>query len=116
MYDFIKSMNLGNLSSLKSIPEYFVNCLLKFIIHVTRAFAHAHENNIVHGNFNLARVVAQKIEDRNILNQYSSRSFIGKATARGDGAPAPDTATSQHASNNHHINYIVVNFEPWRVD
>ena len=62
MYDFIKEMQLGNLSSLKQIPEFYVNCVLKFIIHVTRAFAHAHENNIIHGNFNLSRVIAQKIE------------------------------------------------------
>jgi hypothetical protein len=59
MYDFILKMNLGNLSSLKFIPEFYVNCIMKYIIHVTRAFAHAHQNNVTHGKFNLSKVVAQ---------------------------------------------------------
>lgn len=117
-------MQLGNLSSLKQIPEYYVNCLLRFIIHVTRAFAHAHENNIVHGNFNLSRVIAQKLEQRDLRQTYSSRSFIG-ASAKGKAGQAsretvsPDpakesTVASVHSQNL--INYIVVNFEAWRVD
>ena len=42
LYDFIYQMNLGNLSTLKQIPEFYVNCIFKYIIHVTRAFMHAH--------------------------------------------------------------------------
>ena len=119
MYQFISSMQLGNLSSLKMIPEYYVNCILRFIIHVTRALSHAHENNIVHGNFNLSRVVAQKMDVKKNLMQLSSRSYICKGQENSKealslkGQEGVFSATV-HAST--HINYLIVNFEPWRVD
>lgn len=58
MYDLIKSMNLGNLSSLDKIPDYYVKMLLGYVIQISKAFAHTHSNGLVHGNFNLSKVIA----------------------------------------------------------
>ena len=53
-------MNLGNLSAMKQIPDFYVSFILRYIIQIARAFAHAHKNNLVHGVFNLSKVVVQK--------------------------------------------------------
>mgnify|MGYP002630312847 CR=1 FL=1 len=61
-------MNLGNLSSLNKIPDYLVKFLLNYIINISSAFAHAHSNNLVHGNFNPTKVVGQKVSGSENLN------------------------------------------------
>ena len=55
-------MNLGNLSGLPKIPEFYMRCLLGFIIQISRAFSHCHKHNLVHGNFNLSKVLVQRIK------------------------------------------------------
>lgn len=60
MYQVIEMMNLGNLSAMKQIPDFYVSFILRYIIQIARAFAHAHKNNLVHGVFNLSKVVVQK--------------------------------------------------------
>ena len=61
MYSMIKWFNLGNLSGLPQIPSFYAKLLLEYIIHVSRAMYYAHKHNCVHGNFNLSKVIAQKV-------------------------------------------------------
>lgn len=42
MYDMIKWQNLGNLSSLPKIPEFYMRMLLGYIIQISRTLSHAH--------------------------------------------------------------------------
>ena len=60
VYDFVSSMELGNLSHSRQIPELYVQQILKFLIHISRAFSHIHENGMIHGNFGLSKVICQK--------------------------------------------------------
>lgn len=62
MYDQIRQMNLGNISNFENIPIFYVKILLEYIIHISRAFAYLHLYNVIHGAFNLSRVVIQKKE------------------------------------------------------
>ena len=57
MYDIIKWMNMGNLSQLSKIPDYYMKCFLSYIIQVSRAMSYAHKNNLIHGQFDLSRVL-----------------------------------------------------------
>ena len=60
VYGFIKQMNLGNLGNLATIPKDYVNFIFKYILQVSRSFAHIHEHDMVHGNFKLSKVIAQR--------------------------------------------------------
>ena len=60
VYDTIKSFNLGNLSELPTIPKYYQTFLLSFIIHISSAFSHVHKYDLIHGKFDLSKVVAQR--------------------------------------------------------
>ena len=53
-------MNLGNLGNLQQIPQNYVGLMFKYIMHTSRSFAHIHENNMCHGNYNLSKVIAQR--------------------------------------------------------
>lgn len=61
MYNKIKHLNLGNLSSLPAIPEHYQRILIGYIIQTSRSLAYAHRHNLVHGNFNLSKVLCQKV-------------------------------------------------------
>lgn len=61
MYELISSMNLGNLSALKEVPQFYYGCLLQYIMKMSLAFIHAHSNDLIHGNFNLSKVISQKM-------------------------------------------------------
>ena len=60
MYDVIEAMKLDNLSILKHIPDFYVSFIFRYIIQIARAFARCHKNNLVHGNFDFSKVLAQK--------------------------------------------------------
>lgn len=59
MYQLIGSANLGNLSALPMIPKEYIKMILAYIIQISRAFSHTHQNGLIHGNFNLSKVIAQ---------------------------------------------------------
>ena len=61
MYKKIKELDLGNLSSLPAIPEHYQRILIGYIIQTSRSLAYAHGHNLVHGNFNLSKVLCQKV-------------------------------------------------------
>ena len=50
-------MNLGNISNFPNIPIFYVKILLDYIIHLSRAFSFLHQYDVVHGAFNLSRVI-----------------------------------------------------------
>lgn len=81
MYDQIRSMKLGNLSALDSIPDNYVHMLLDYVAQVSRALAHAHRHNCVHGRLSLARVLLQK---RKI---HKNQSVMAKSVKGKNGAP-----------------------------
>ena len=60
VYGLIKKMNLGNLGNLPQIPKDYVIFIFKYLLQVSRSFAHIHEHNMVHGNFKLSKVIAQR--------------------------------------------------------
>ena len=60
MYDQIRSMKLGNLASLETIPDVYIKLLFKYAIGISEAFAHAHSHDVVHGAFDLSKVLLQK--------------------------------------------------------
>ena len=101
MYDLIKSMDLGNLSALDKIPDYYVQMLLGYIIQISRAFAHTHSHGLVHGNFNLSKVIAQKFKTNSeLVKKYT----FNKMKDQNHEALFDDRAM---------YNYFLVNFEPW---
>ena len=57
VYDMIKKLGLGNLSSYKVVPSFYIKCLVGYIIQISRSFAHCHKHDLVHGNFNLQKVL-----------------------------------------------------------
>ena len=71
VFEAIKYMNLGQLSGLRAIPEFYVRFLLGYIIQVSRAMAHAHRNGLVHGRFDLSRVLVQTYK----LNKYEMQQL-----------------------------------------
>jgi len=42
VYELIFSMNLGNLSAMKEIPQFYIGLFLQYIMQVSLAFIHAH--------------------------------------------------------------------------
>ena len=61
-YDIIKSFNLGNLSALNRIPEFYIKHLIQYIVNISASLAQAHNHDLIHGDFNLSKVIAQKIK------------------------------------------------------
>ena len=118
MYSMIKWFNLGNLSGLPQIPSFYAKLLLEYIIHVSRAMCYAHKHNCVHGNFNLSKVIAQKVVQA-AAPCSSSRVHIctGKdaAAQKTESTPgAQNTALPEQDKHQKH-NFYVTNFEPYRV-
>ena len=66
VYESIRFMNLGQMSGLSTIPDFYVRFLLGYIIQISRAMAHAHRNRLIHGHFDLSRVLVQVYK----LNRY----------------------------------------------
>lgn len=59
VYDYIKRMNLGNLSGLPKIPQYYLQFLLDYISQVSVSLAHAHKHDLVHTNLCLTKILIQ---------------------------------------------------------
>ena len=57
MYDFISSLQLGNLSVMKLIPRFYIKYLLTYIIQISGALAHAHKNGLIHGALDLSKIL-----------------------------------------------------------
>ena len=57
----IESMDLGNLSALEKIPEFYIKTVLKYLITISKAFSFCHKFDLVHGNFGLTKVLAHTI-------------------------------------------------------
>lgn len=53
---------------------------------VSLAFIHAHSNNVVHGNFNLSKVIAQKVNSTVVLPKYNFEKYKLKRSTSGIGA------------------------------
>ena len=101
MYKKIKELDLGNLSSLPAIPEHYQRILIGYIIQTSRSLAYAHGHNLVHGNFNLSKVLCQKVA----AGCQSDPNLTGKLATQ-----------HQRASIDWDIdNFYIVNFEPYQV-
>jgi hypothetical protein len=79
-YTVIKEMKLGNLSALNRIPEFYSKHLIQFIIDISGSMAHAHQHNLIHGEFNLSKIIAQKIkiEDSMVKSIIERRKVLNK--------------------------------------
>jgi len=73
-YTVIKSLNLGNLSALNRIPEFYIKHLIQFMIDISGSMAHAHAHDLIHGEINLSKIIAQKIK----LNEVTVERMILK--------------------------------------
>ena len=89
----------------QTIPDFYCSWMLRYIIYVSRAFAHAHKHDLVHGKFNLSKVSVQQPfwynpngTDDDQLSSVSSKS---------------DASSGQNEPQYHH--YFVTSFEPWTV-
>lgn len=109
VYETIHYMNLGQMSGLKTIPEFYVRFLLGYVIQVSRAMAHAHSNKLVHGHFDLSRVLVQTYN----LNQYEMEQ-INKSTKTGVRALVRKTSLDFEQKKQNY-NFHVSNFEPYQV-
>jgi len=58
MYELVYSLKLGNLSAMKDLPRSYILLILQYIMQVSLGFIHAHSQDLIHGNFNLSRVIA----------------------------------------------------------
>ena len=79
-YTMIKHFNLGNLSALNRIPEFYAKHLIQLIIDISGAMAHAHKHDLTHCDFNLSKIIAQKIkiEDHVVDSIIARRKLINK--------------------------------------
>jgi len=57
MYEIIKGMNMGNMASYSKIPEYYMKMFLGYLMQVSKAMSHAHKNNLVHGKYDLSKII-----------------------------------------------------------
>jgi len=108
MYDMIRRLNLGNLSGLPRIPEYYIRCLLGYIIQISRAMAHAHENGLVHGKFNLSKILVQQktLKESEVITMQSIRN---RRTS------LKRSSTMDLDQRNLTFNFYISNFEPFQV-
>ena len=107
MYDMIKCLNLGNLSGPTKIPEFYVRCLLDYIIQISKAMSHAHKHDLVHGSFSLSKILAQS---RKTDNKDATRIDKVKNTSQ---CKRASTLKSDQRHGNY--NFMVTNFEPFEV-
>jgi len=70
---------------------------------VSDALAHSHEYNLVHGNFNLSKVVAQKFQTKIDQIVVEAREFQNLT---------PEKLQQMFSQ----FNFIIVNYEPWNVE
>lgn len=116
MYSMIKWFNLGNLSGLPQIPRFYVALLLEYIIQVSRAMCYAHKHNCVHGNFNLSKVIAQKVVQaaapRSPSCGHNSPSQHAAAQKEGSTSRVQNIASLEKDEHQKH-NFYVTNFEPY---
>ena len=103
MYQLIGSAKLGNLSALPMIPSDYIKMMLAYIIQISRAFSHTHFNGLIHGNFNLSKVIAQSFSSQSPLQKKTSNSQMNQ-----------EKLNHIFATQNIY-NYFLVNFEPWQV-
>ena len=103
MYQLIGSAKLGNLSALPMIPIDYIKMLLAYIIQISRAFSHTHNNGLIHGNFNLSKVISQSFSSQSPLQKKASNKQMNLEK------PINIFNTSDI------YNYFLVNFEPWQV-
>ena len=117
---------MGHISVMKQIPDFYVSFVLRYIIQIARAFAHAHKNNLVHGNFNLTKVVVQKppalekkVEkdvrkaEKDAEKLQRKKELLRKSTLYGGAEIKKEVDAVQEDLNPY--NYILINFEPWSV-
>ena len=106
-------MHLGNLSALKEVPHFYYGFLCRYMQKISLAFIHAHDQNLIHGNFNLSKVIAQRLaknkENKNVTSSNSSRVGLGSAKESG-------SSEDFNREDLDSYNYFLTNFEPWRVD
>ena len=55
-YDLIGSYGV-NFKEIQNVPHFYVKMLLTYIIQASKAFNHAHKYGLIHGNFNLSKVL-----------------------------------------------------------
>ena len=91
-------MRIGNLSTYTEIPPYYMGFMFEYIMQISLAFIHAHEQDLTHGSFNLSRVTAQKMEPN--YHYSESDRYV-------------DTYNPKEFDC---YNYFITNFEPWKVD
>ena len=89
MYAFIKHLNLIHFSQMRQIPELYVKALFLYIIQVSKALGHAHKHGLVHGKFDLSKVIIQRMKFSSLNPDYD------------------------HTFNE--FNYYVTSFEPFTV-
>lgn len=59
MYEMIKWMDLGNLSGLQKIPDFYIRFLIGYMVQVADALSYAHKQELIHGKFDLSKVIIQ---------------------------------------------------------
>ena len=105
----IRWMNLGNLSGLPRIPEFYLRCLFNFIIQISEAMAHAHSHDLIHGNFGLSKILVQ----RTILKNKQAQD--GKEANVDNKPKLASTQSSDHEASNGTYKFFISNFEPYNV-
>lgn len=90
MYDYIKSFELENISALPSIPDQYFKSLLLYIVQISRALSHCHKHDLVHGNYNMSKVMVQRLGEGTVTHTKTDHNF-------------------------NEINFILANFEPYQV-
>lgn len=109
-YKMIKRFNLGNLSGLSKIPEFYMRFLLGYIIQVSRALAHAHEHDLIHGKLDLSKVIAQqkKIRAKKFEKIMASKTYRKRQQTKKSKQPLFEQTDFTY-------NFYVTNFEPYQV-
>jgi hypothetical protein len=89
-YEYIEQWGLDNISGLPAIPDNYFRSVLLYAVHISGAMAHAHKHGLVHGNFNLSKILVQNLED--LPAEYLKFDY-----------------------NFGRLNFFVTNFEPYQV-
>ena len=111
-------MNLGNLSAMKEIPKYYITMILQYIMQTSLGFIQAHSNDLIHGHFNLSKVIAQKMDvvfDKESSFQKNNEAVENMASPKKD-KEKPEGELAFDAVNMPDYYYLLTNFEPWAVD
>jgi len=95
VHDLIKEMKMGNIRGTEKIPEAYVWALLEYIVQTSRALAHAHHHDVVHGKYGLSKVLMQR---------------------RGTGTQCGNSDPCFTFGDGKDYHFIVINFEPWTVE